>query len=636
MAHSNPTNVSLEEAKIKYLERMIENGMAPKAEKIPVAEAAGRITAQPVFARICAPHYNASAMDGIAIDTKLTLKASRKSPVSLAAGLYARVNTGNVLPEGCDAVIMAEDTAEAGDGTVKIFKAAAPWQNIRRYGEDLCTGDMILPSFSHVTPAAVGAVFAGGVTEIIVSARPIVGIIPVGDDWVSPASDPDVGKIPEFNSAVFSAMIREWGAGTVTYPIVRNDPAKILDSLRTAILECDIVLLSVGSSAGSEDHVFAAMNDVGEVMYRGLPIKPGRPTMLGYCGAKPILGVPGFPVSGIIVIEQILRPFVDYLTRRPPVGEEYEEATLSKSIVSQPEYQEFARVRLGYVSDRLIAMPLSRGSGVVASFMKADGIVEIPRGVVALEGGDSVNVRLLKHTDEIRRSIVAVGSHDPLLDELSELLRVMHGDVFMASSHVGSMAGLLAVRKGEAHMAGTHLLDVATGGYNESFVRKFFAEGGVRLVECVRRMQGFIVPKGNPLGIAGVSDLARDKLRYINRQNGSGTRILIDYLCGENGVDKSSIHGYENYDYTHTAVAARIASGSADVGLGVFSAAKLFDLDFVPVCREQYDLLIPDHAWDLPMVQKLLDVLKSDRFRQRICALGGYDLESPGEVRLKI
>ena len=615
---------------------MIKNGMAPRTEKIPVAEAAGRITAEPVYARICAPHYNASAMDGVALDTKLTLKASKKNPVSLAAGQYVRVNTGNALPEGCDAVIMIENVSVTEGGTLRIYEAAVPWQNIRRYGEDLCTGDMILQSFSLVTPAAVGAAFAGGVTEMLVHARPIVGIIPAGDDWAPTAADPGEGEIPEINSYAFSAMIREWGAEAVTYPIVANDPAKIRGSLKTALSKCDIVLFSVGSSAGSEDNVLSAIDEAGEVLYRGLLIKPGRPTILGRCGAKPVLGVPGFPVSGIIVIEQLLRPLVDHMIRRVPTEDRYEEAVLSKSVVSAPKYQEFVRVRLGYVSNRLIATPLSRGSGVVTSFMKADGIIEIPKDVTALEGGDSVSVRLLRHADELRRSILVVGSHDPLLDELSELLRVMHGDVSLASAHVGSMAGLIAVRKGEAHIAGTHLLDVATGGYNEPFVRKFFAEGGVRLVECVRRMQGFIVPKGNPLGIAGVADLARDRLRYINRQNGSGTRILIDYLCRDNGVDSSGICGYDSYEYTHTAVAARIASGSADVGLGVYSAAKLFDLDFVPVCREQYDLLIPDHAWDLPMVQKLLEALKSDRFRQRIAAMGGYDLENPGEVRFVI
>jgi putative molybdopterin biosynthesis protein len=266
--------------------------------------------------------------------------------------------------------------------------------------------------------------------------------------------------------------------------------------------------------------------------------------------------------------------------------------------------------------------------------MKADGIVEVPQGVEGYESGVTVSVRLLRPEDELRRCIVAIGSHDPLLDELSELLRVEYGDISMGSAHVGSMGGLLAVRRGEAHFAATHLLDEDTGEYNLSFVRRYFPKGGVRLVECVKRTQGLILQKGNPGGIKGVADLAREGLRYVNRQKGSGTRILIDYLCRENGIDTSAIYGYNREEYTHTSVAALIAANSADAGLGVFSAAKLYGLDFVPLCEEQYDLLVPDHAWDIPMMQKLLEVLKSEKFRQRLDLLGGYVAEAPGEVRM--
>jgi len=310
------------------------------------------------------------------------------------------------------------------------------------------------------------------------------------------------------------------------------------------------------------------------------------------------------------------------------------DAVLSKAVASSPAYQEFLRVRLGFVGERLIASPLGRGSGIVTSFMKADGILEAPQGAVGYESGETVSVRLLRGEDELRRSLVVIGSHDPLLDELAELLRIEFGDVSMGSAHAGSMGGLIAVRRGQAHLAGLHLLDEATGEYNGSFIRKAFPKGGVRLVECVRRMQGLMLQKGNPLCISGVADLARDGLRYVNRQKGSGTRILIDHLCGKSGIDTSTIYGYDRVEYTHTSVAALIAAGSADAGLGVFSAAKLYELEFVPVCQEQYDLLIPDHAWGLPMVQKLLHVLKSEAFRARLEEMGGYAAENPGAVRI--
>ena len=671
MAFKYLTNVSLEQAKRDYLEILVRNGMASRSEVIPVVTASGRTTSKPVYARICAPHYNASAMDGVALNAKLTFGATETTPVLLTAGQYIRVNTGDPLPDGCDAVVMIEDVIEAGaqeeatqeeamhgeamqgeamhgeamhgeamqgeaaqgESPIKLFEAAAPWQHIRQIGEDICAGEMILPSFSRITPAAIGAMIAGGVCEVSVIKRPVVGIIPTGDELVPPASDPKEGDILEFNSSIFSAMLRDWGADAVTYPIVADDLAKIRGALETALKECDIVLLNAGSSAGSEDYAADAIGDVGEVLFHGLAIRPGKPAILGYCGPKPVLGVPGYPVSGIIVIEQLLRPVIEYLCHNAAEPYRYTDAVLSKSVVSSLKYQEFVRVRMGYVGDRLIASPLSRGSGVVTSFMKADGIIEAPQGVEGYQSGDTVSVRLLRSEDELRRCLVAIGSHDPLLDELAELLRVEYGDISLGSAHVGSMGGLLAVRRGEAHLAGTHLLDVETGGYNSSFVRKLIPKGGVRLVECVMRTQGLILQKGNPLGIEGVGDLMLGGLRYVNRQKGSGTRILIDHLCGKNGIDTSKIYGYQREEYTHTSVAALIAAGSADAGLGVFSAAKLYGLDFVPVCMEQYDLLIPDHAWGLPMVGKLLQVLKSKAFRLRLEALGGYVVTNPGEVR---
>jgi len=633
MPFQHQTNIPLEKAKSEYMEMLLKNGMAPQTETVPVSAAAGRTTAGPVYARISAPHYNASAMDGVALDAKLTFGASEITPVSLTAEQFKRLDTGDQIPEGCDAVIMIEDVVESEEGNIKLSKAAVPWQFIRQIGEDICAGEMLLPSYSNIEPAALGAMLAGGVGEVAVIKRPVVGIIPTGDELIPPASNPKEGDVPEYNSAVFSAMLRDWGAETFTYEIVKDDPVQIRDALVNALSECDAVILNAGSSAGSEDYAADAIAVVGDILYKGLAIKPGKPAILGYKGAKPILGVPGYPVSGIIVIEQLLKPIVEYLCRSAREPYQYARAVLSKPVVSTPEYREFVRVRMGYVGERLIASPLNRGSGVVTSFMKADGIVEVPQGAEGYESGASVEVRLLRTREELSRRLVAIGSHDPLIDELSELLRVKSGDISLGSAHVGSMGGLLAVRRGEAHFAGIHLLDEETGEYNHSFVRKFIPNGCVRLVECVNRMQGLILPKGNPEGITGIADLSRAGLRYINRQRGSGTRILIDYLCRVNKIDTSKIYGYDREEYTHTSVAALIAAGSADAGLGIYSSARLYGLDFIPVCREQYDLLISDDNWAQPMVQTLLEVLKSAEFRQRLDALGGYIVVNPGELR---
>ena len=635
MAFQYLTNVPLEQARRDYREALLRQGFGPSAETVPAAAACGRVTAGPVYARICAPHYPASAMDGIALAAKSTFGASETTPVTLTGRDFTVVDTGDPVPEGCDAVVMIEDVIWQEDGCVRLYAPAAPWQHIRQIGEDVCAGEMLLPSHTAVTPAAIGAMLTAGVLEVSVLRRPVVGIIPTGDEIVPPTADPRPGDIVEFNSSIFSAMLDQWGAAPVTFPIVPDRKGAILDAVRSALERCDIVLLNAGSSAGREDHSAAVIGEVGEVLYHGIAMKPGKPAILGYRGRKPILGVPGYPVSGILVLTELLKPLLDDWYRAADQEGPREEAVLSRAVVSGLKYQEFVRVRLGKVGGKLMASPLSRGSGVVSSFMKADGILEIPQGVEGYKAGSAVQVRLLRPAEELENTLVATGSHDPLLDEASDLLHLADPSLFMSSTHVGSMGGIMAVRRGEAHIAGVHLLDEGDGSYNTSFIQKYFPGGGVRLVECVGRTQGLMLPPGNPQGIRGLEDLAREGLRYVNRQKGSGTRILMDYLCKKSGMDTARIYGYDREEFTHTSVAAQIANRTADAGMGIYSAARLYGLDFLPICMEQYDLLIPDSAFDTPMVQKLLEVLRGGAFRARLERLGGYQVERPGEVRRK-
>ena len=328
----------------------------------------------------------------------------------------------------------------------------------------------------------------------------------------------------------------------------------------------------------------------------------------------------------------MLKPLIDHWLRVPAAPAQYAKATLTRPVVSGLKYQEFVRVRMGCVGNKLMASPLSRGSGVVSSFMKADGILEVPQGLEGYEAGAEVSVRLLSPRSKLENTLVVIGSHDPLLDELGDMLHVANPDVYMSSSHVGSMGGIMAIRRGEAHAAGCHLLDTETGKYNVSFLKKYFPKGGVKLLRCVGRQQGLMVAKGNPLGIERFSDIARPGLRYVNRQKGSGTRILTDYLCKQENLDTAAIYGYDREEMTHTSVAAQIVSGSADAGMGIYSAAKLYDLDFIPICIEEYDLIVPDHAWETPMVRQMIATLKSDTFRKKILAMGGYTIEDPGEI----
>jgi len=632
MSFNYLSNEKLNIARDTYISKLIENGFKAKTEIVKVSESCGRISAKAIYAKINAPHYPASAMDGIAIKASDSFGATETTPVILRKDQFIVVDTGDPVPESCDAVVMIEDVIYQEDGSAKLFQPAAPWQHIRQIGEDICANEMILASNMKITPAAIGSMLAGGVLEAEVIKNPVIGLIPSGDEIVLPTGNPKPGDIIEFNSSIFSSMLGEIGAKCIVYPIVKDKFDLIKEAIGLALSECDIVILNAGSSAGRDDYSCDAIASFGEVLYHGIAIKPGKPAILACQNEKPILGVPGYPVSGIIVINEILGPIID-LWYSKKAKKETAKATLSKAVVSGLKYEEFVRVRLGYVNDKLIASPLNRGAGVVSSFMKADGIMRVAQNLEGIDAGDSVDVELLKPLNDLKNTIVAIGSHDPLLDELCDMLHLRYPNLYMSSSHVGSMGGIMAVKRGENHIAGIHLLDESDGKYNESYLKKYFPRGGVKLVECVGRTQGIMVAKGNPLGISSIKDLAKDGVRYVNRQKGSGTRILIDYLLKKEGIPCSDIYGYDREEFTHSSVATQIAAGSGDAGMGIYSAANIYGLDFIPICTEQYDLLIPDYAWDSQPVQKLIEILKSDEFKERLERLGGYTLGHPGEIR---
>ena len=628
------SNIPLEEARHQFLEALLSAGLQFETETIRTVDANHRIAAEAVYAHISAPHYNACAMDGIALDASLTFGATDTRPIVLNADQFCWVNTGDPLPEGCDAVVMVEDVIEADECEVQLFAAAVPWQHVRQIGEDIAAGDMIIPSFTEITPAIQGAMLAAGVLTIKVIKKQIVGVIPTGNELVSPQTDPQEGDIIEFNSTIIKGMLGDWGCEPLVYPIVRDEPGLVTEALRKAADECDFVLLNAGSSAGKKDYSADAIAEVGEVVLHGVAIRPGKPVVLGFArkGVKviPLVGLPGYPVSAILVMEELVSPAMNILTKRIDEEMPKVEATISRRMTSSLKYLEFIRARVGNVNGKLVAVPLNRGAGVVSSFVKADGIIEIPQNSEGYEAGEKVPMKLVRKMEDIDKTLVFTGSHDPLIDELIDLMKIKWPDSQVVSSHVGSMGGLMALKRGESHMGGTHLLDEETGGYNKSYVQRYFPDGGVKLVGCVYRSQGLIIAADNQMGIQSVNELNR--VRYVNRQKGSGTRILLDYLLQQNGLDSQDITGYDREEITHTAVAAAIASGTADAGMGILAAAHIYGLGFIPVIQEQYDLLVADKTFDNPQFQRLVEVLKSEEFAERLERMGGYQLNKPGEI----
>lgn len=629
-------DIPLEDALQRFFSALERSGpIRPlSAEEVLVADALGRVTARPIFARNSVPHYHAAAMDGIAVQASDTTGASESAPLRLSLGMRATwVDTGDPLPPETDAVIMAEQVQDLGDGSVEILASVAPWQHVRPMGEDLVATEMVLPS-NHVLGAVdLGAIVAAGYTSVTVRRRPRIAILPTGSELVDPGKNPlPPGAIVDFNSVTIAGQVRSWGGDPHRFAITRDDRQALRECISRALDDSDIVVINAGSSAGSEDFTADCVAELGELLVHGVAIRPGHPVVLGVAAGKPILGLPGYPVSTILTSEIFLRPLVYRLQGLPSPERARVRALITRKLLSPMGEDEFVRVKLGQVGDRLMAAPLSRGAGVIMSMVRADGLARIPRFSEGVHASAEVDVELLRDMESIRKTVIAIGSHDLALDVLSNALAETMPGASLASANVGSLGGLLALARGEAHLAGSHLLDESTGEYNVAAVRRYLAGHSVVIVQLAGRVQGLIVPRGNPRHIERLQDLARPDVQFVNRQRGSGTRVLLDYQLARAGIAVDAIRGYDREEYTHLAVAADVASGAADVGLGILAAARALDLEFMPLFNEQYQLVIPTEYYGSPLLRPVLEILRGQTFRTRVDALGGYDVADMGQV----
>ena len=623
------SNTPVHEALEKYL-AALKPVVKPQTEIIAVTESLGRITEIAVFAKYCSPLYNAAAMDGVAVNSDITIGANEANPITLKQGTdFVVVDTGDPIKNPCDAVIMAEDLIEMENGDLQIVEPAAPWQHVRPIGEDIVAGEMIIPSRHKIRPIDIGVLLAGGITKISVIKQPTVAIFPTGTEIIEPDQEPKEGDIIESNSRMFEAMAKQNGANPTRFAPIADDYNKLKNAIDNAIDEYDMVIVNAGSSAGTEDFTVHILRELGEVLVHGVAIKPGKPVILAIVRGKPVIGLPGYPVSAYINFENFVIPVLNLMNGEMQAKNNTVKAVVSKRLVSSLKHKEYVRVKVGKVEDKLVASPLARGAGAAMSLVRADGFCVIEQNSEGVEAGDTVNVELYRELDEIDTTVVAIGSHDLILDVIADLMPTEFPGNFLTSTHLGSMGGLMALKRGEAHIAPTHLLNEADGVYNVAYLKKMFAQP-MALIKGVNRIQGIIVKKGNPLNIQTVNDLVG--VSYINRQRGAGTRVLFDYLLKKEGIEADSIKGYDREGATHMAVAAAIAGDSADAGMGILSAAKALDLDFVPVGNEEYDFAIPVKYLELPHVQKFIEVLKSDLFKAKLEELGGYSADNIGKI----
>ncbi len=649
------------------------------SETIPVAEANGRLTATAVFAKLSAPHYHASAMDGYAMRAQDTVGASETTPLTLnlidkdtppdsVTRPIQAVNTGHPLPDWANAVVMIEHTEPVTlpDGTpgIQIRAALPPWHHVRPMGEDMVATELVLPANHKLRPVDLGALAGSGHATVTVYRQPRVAIIPTGSELISAETAVSAGitsgQIIEYNSIVLAAQVANWGGLPTRWPIVPDAFGAIQTAVREAAQTHDLILLNAGSSAGSEDYTAHVVQSLGQLLVHGVAVRPGHPVIIGLLEigdwrletsqspisnnqspisphptphTTPIIGVPGYPVSaaltGEIFVEPLLARWQGRLAYEPPTIQ----ARLTRKINSHTGDDDFVRVAVGKVGDNIMTTPISRGAGVITSLVRADGIVRIPRFSEGEDAGATVTVHLYRTPREIERTIVAIGSHDLTLDVLAQFLAEKTAVFRLMSANVGSLSGLVALRRGEAHLAGSHLLDPETGIYNDSYIRRYLPGQPVAVVTLVGREQGWMVPPGNPKRLAGWEDAANPDIQLVNRQRGAGTRVLLDYELGRRGIDPAQVRGYEREEYTHLAVAAAVSSGVADAGLGIQAAARALNLGFVPLAHEQYELVIPLVYYESEQLKPLLDLLHDGEVRTAVSALPGYDVSVMGQVR---
>jgi putative molybdopterin biosynthesis protein len=614
-------------------------------ERAPLSEALGRVTAAPIWAKLSSPHYHAAAMDGYAVRAADTYGASDRSPITLKVGPEAKyVDTGDPMPGWADAVIPIENVEPEGATekgralqAFRIRAGASPWSHIRPMGEDLVATELVLPAGQTLRPVDLGAIAGSGYADVLLQRKPRVAIIPTGSELVPAGSDAQAGEILEYNSLVLAAQVREWGGEPTRLPIIPDDIDQIKTVVRESAEDHDLVLVNAGSSAGLEDYTARVVSALGELLVHGVAVRPGHPVIIGMIDrlgsspAKvPIIGVPGYPVSAALTGEIFVEPLLSLWLGRPPHTRPTVRATMTRKVHSSMGDDEYLRVTVGRVGERIVAAPLSRGAGVITSLVRADGIVLIPAGVQGLSAGNEVSVELYRDMGEIERTILALGSHDLTLDLMAQHLARRNGR--LSSANLGSLGGLMALRRREAHLAGAHLLDPESGEYNLAYIDRYLPGVSVVVVALVYREQGLIVPPGNPDHISGLGDLVRDGITYVNRQRGSGTRILLDYQIDELGLDPDAIRGYENEQYTHLAVAASVASGRSSCGLGIHAAAEALGMDFLPLTYERYDLIIPREHYESRKLAPLLELLADSAFRNDVSRLSGYSIEPMGQV----
>ena len=592
-------------------------------EVISVKDALGRIAFETVYSEQSSPFYTASAVDGIAVNARITNGTSLSTPKVLELGKDGiLVNTGDPMPKGFNAVIMIEDV-EITDNKFRIFESISPYRNVRLIGEDIGIKEPLIYPNETITNAHIGVLLAGGITKVKVHRKLKALIIPTGEEIKKPGEGLKIGDIVDTNSYMIASFVKEANATPIISEILPNDERKIETFIKNKIDNVDIVIIVGGSAKGTKDLTASVINDLGKIRIHGISVQPGKPVILGTINGKPAIGMPGFPVSSFIISHIFLKYALYKMQGRNLPQTKKLKAVVHRPITSKIGVTEFIRVKLGNVDDKTVAVPLKKGAGVLSSVSNADGLLKIPFDSEGIEANSVVNIEMLKGSRDIRNQILFIGSNDPLLIRYFSFIKKKEPSFNIGIINSGSLGGLLAMSRGECNITAVHLFDEKSEVYNIPFLKKYLKKEFI-LVHFSLRSQGIIVQKGNPKNIRTICDIARPDITFVNRQRGSGTRVITDYLLPKNGISPESINGYEHEEFTHLAVANNVKLGGADCGIGIKYVADALDLDFIPVKEEQYDLVILKNDLKRKEVKFILNFLKDPEFIKIAKEFSGY------------
>jgi len=589
-----------------------------RTEKIPIMQAISRVVARPVYSKYTVPEVNISRMDGFAVRSRDTVGATEMTPVTLDR--FARVNTGNIVPSEFDAVIMIEDTWEAGD-CIQIRKSVAPSQYVRHAGEDIRENCLVLPRGHLIRAFDIGALATYGISDVEVIAVH-VSIIPTGSELVPLGIRPQPGQVVESNTIMAEAFLNSMGASCTRFPIVPDDPNLIADALSSAIRSNDLIIISAGSSAGTRDFTARVISSLGELLFHGVAVQPGKPVMLGRIDGKPVLGLPGYPLAAQTILREFAGPLLETWGLAPALKHQVR-VRLSQPLHSELGFDVFIPVFVGRIGSTLWGIPHHRGHGVQMATVKANGYTHIPASLEGYEAENELDILLTTDPRSIERTLIFSGSLDPAIEELANLV---HNDgLFIHASNVGNIGALLALKRNSCHAAPMDLPALSLLPESRFLIQHLPAQD-IAFVHIATIEQGIASRNGLVL-----EDLF--KVRFINTRKGTPTRLVFDALLSSRGIEPSRIDGYLHEVNGPQAVAAAIHNGFADAGVCTSSVAEAYGLHFVPIANEDYELAVKREMLNDSRICTLISLIRSPTYKSLLEKTGGYDSTQTGMIR---